>query len=159
MEYKIVPIRSSFLTRVREMGLDDQNQPVEYIEAQGGEPCRDVMRGALAGEKLILASYCPFDNTGPYKEYGPVFVLAEGSNETFNHSTLPLPSGQPTDYLGSTFVLRAYCSDERIVDATLSSPEQAESDLQKLLTNEEVSYILVRYAAYGCYSLRVERQI
>ncbi|KAF7781624.1 hypothetical protein PRUB_b0909 [Pseudoalteromonas rubra] len=157
MKYKIVPVRSDFLDKVRNVGIDDQNQPVEVLLAKGGEPCRDVLRGAKAGEELILASYCPFTKTGPYKEYGPIFVLANAKSQEFDVNKLPLPNGSATDYLGHTFVLRAYCENERILDAKLSSPEQAESDLEAFLTNEKVSFIIARYAAYGCYSFRVER--
>ncbi|AOT08740.1 DUF1203 domain-containing protein [Pseudoalteromonas luteoviolacea] len=159
MNYKVVAIRPDFLDKVRNLGIDDQNQPVEILEAKGGEPCRDVLRGAKAGEKLILASYCPFTKAGPYKEYGPVFVLANPESEKFDNTKLPLPSGSETDYLGHTFVLRAYCSNERIIDAKLTSPEQAESDLEEFLANEKVSFVIARYAAYGCYSFRVDRAV
>ena len=56
MNYKITPIRSDFLIKVREAGIDDQNQPVVTQVAMGGEPCRDVLRRANVGEALILAS-------------------------------------------------------------------------------------------------------
>ncbi|MCF6440461.1 DUF1203 domain-containing protein [Pseudoalteromonas luteoviolacea] len=157
MKYKIVHVRSDFLDKVRNVGIDDQNQPVEVLEATGGEPCRDVLRGAKPGEKLILASYCPFTKAGPYKEYGPIFLLANSNSQEFDVNKLPLPNGSATDYLGHTFVLRAYCENERILDAKLTSPEQAESDLEEFLSNEKVSFVIARYAAYGCYSFRVER--
>ncbi|WP_125561952.1 DUF1203 domain-containing protein [Pseudoalteromonas rubra] len=159
MKYKVVPVRSDFLDKVRNLGIDDQNQPVEIMEAKGGEPCRDVLRGAKVGEELILASYCPFTKTGPYKEYGPIFVLANSQRGEFDSNKLPLPNGSETDYLGHTFVLKAYCENERILDAKLTSPEQAESDLEEFLTNEKVSFVIARYAAYGCYSFRVERTV
>ena len=142
---------------MRNAGIDDQNQPVEYVIAAGGEPCRDVLRGAKAGEKLILGSYCPFAKTGPYKEYGPIFVLANPEPSAVNYSELPLPTGSDSDYLGHTFVLKGYCEQERIIDAKLTSPEQAEEDLEALLSNDKVRFVIARYAAYGCYSFRVER--
>ena len=70
MKYQITPIRKDFLIKVRESGIDDQNQPIVHFIAEGGEPCRDVLRRAVAGEELILASYCPFSKPGPFKEYG-----------------------------------------------------------------------------------------
>ena len=157
MKYTVLPVRPDFLDKVRNLGIDDQNQPVELQTAIGGEPLRDVLRGAKAGEKIILASYCPFSKTGPYREYGPIFVLANTSDEHVNNTTLPLPTGAQTDYLGHTFVLKAYCDEERIVDAKLTTPAQAESDLQAFLSNDNVSFVMARYAAYGCYSFRVER--
>ena len=85
MKYQITPIRNDFLIKVRESSIDDQTQPIVHIIANGGEPCRDVLRRAVAGEELILASYCPFSKPGPFKEYGAVFVLANQSDESVNY--------------------------------------------------------------------------
>lgn len=156
MNIRIVPLREDFLVKVRKDGLDDQNQPVERFAAEGGEPCRDVLRRASPGEGLVLASYCPFSRPGPYKEYGPVFVLAEPSGEVVDLHALPLPRGAATDYLGEQFVLRGYDARERIVDAMLSTPRTCERDLARLLEAPRVAFVLVRFAAYGCYGCRIE---
>jgi hypothetical protein len=158
MKIQIIPVREDFLVKVRKYGLDDQNQPVERFVAEGGEPCRDVLRRARAGEGLVLASYCPFSRPGPYKEYGPVFVLAEPSRDAAVLDELPLPRGEPTDYLGEQFVLRAYDAEERIVDAMLSTPASCERDLERLFGDGHAAFVLARFAAYGCYAFRVETQ-
>lgn len=159
MKYQIIPIRPEFLDKVRVEGLDDQNQAVEIITASGGEPCRDVFRRAKAGEKLILASYCPFSVSGPYKEYGPIFVLANASNEVTDGLSLFYLSSEQASYLTSPFVLKAYSKHERILDAKLTSIEDAEANLIDYLSIEGVSFVMVRYAAYGCFSFRVERLV
>jgi hypothetical protein len=150
---RIVPIAARFLQRVRE-GVDDLGQPVEHHVAQGGEPLRDCLRRAEPGEAIVLASYCPFTVAGPYKEYGPVFVSAAPG-------PLPAPAALPLDgrqpYLGAGFVLRAYSQEERIVDARLSSPAAALDDLEDFFARADVAFVLARFAAYGCYALRVER--
>lgn len=154
MSYQIIPLPPEFLARVR-MGHDDQGQPVELSVAQGGEPLRDLLRRARPGERIALASYCPFKVAGPYKEYGPVFVSAQASAETPALDRLPLaPAG---DYLSRPFVLRAYSSAERIVSATIVAPEQAGETIARYLAAPEVAFILARFAAYGCYACRIER--
>lgn len=151
----LIPLPAAYLRRLRETGLDDLGQPVEHHLAQGGEPCRDVLRRALPGEALLLASYCPFTVAGPYKAYGPVFVLAQASTEVVDYRTLPAaPAG---DYFGEQFVLRAYSAQERIVDAVLSSPARYEADLAALFAAEQVAFVLARFAGYGCYGCRIER--
>ena len=158
MKIVIRPIRKDFLLKVREAGLDDQNQKVVRLIAGGGEPCRDVLHRAKSGEELILASYCPFTTAGPYKEYGPVFVLASPSTEIVDYQSLPLPQGAPTDYLREQpFVLRAYSKEENIVAAELVEPVSAQAVLTRMFENSQVEFILARYAAYGCYSFRIER--
>lgn len=151
--YKIVPVRPSFLDLARG-GIDDLGQPVERMLAQGGEPCRDVLRRARAGEELILASYCPFSVAGPYREYGPVFILANPEASGATPDRLPVDGATP--YLGASFVLRAYSREERIVDAVITTPQAAAHQLQRLLAQAATSFVLARFAAYGCYALRIE---
>lgn len=151
---RIVPLSDTFLARVRAR-TDDQGQPVERHVAQGGEPLRDCLRRAVPGEAILLASYCPFTVAGPYKEYGPVFVSASPQIAP-RLDALPVDGEQP--YLGASFVLRAYSREERIVDATLTTASSASHDLDAFLARDDVAFVLVRFAAYGCYALRVERR-
>lgn len=152
---RVVPIRASFVERARREGLDDQNQPVERHIAEGGEPCRDALRRARPGEALILASYCPFERAGPYREYGPVFLLADGAAAVQGLDHLPL--GPARGYLGERFVLRAYSAAERIIDGVVVEAHEAEARLQQMLARSDVAFVLLRFAGYGCYACRIER--
>src|SRR4051794_38272142 len=87
---RIAPIPTPFLRRARTAGIDDLGQNVKRVVASGGEPCRDVLRRATAGEELILASFSPFEKRGPYKEYRPVFVLARDSPEDVDRNALQI---------------------------------------------------------------------
>lgn len=151
--FRIIPISQAFLARARG-GTDDLGQPVERHTARGGEPLRDGLRRAMPGEPILLASYCPFTVASPYKEYGPVFLSAEPRG-TPPLDALPVDGELP--YLASSFVLRAYSRDERIVDARMSSPASTADDLQAFFAREEVAFVLARFPTYGCYALRVER--
>lgn len=151
--FHIVPLPASYLARVRD-GIDDLGQPVERHIAAGGEPLRDGLRRARPGEAILLASYCPFTVAGPYREYGPVFVSAAGT-ESPALDSLPLEGAHP--YLAASFVLRAYSADERIVDARLSSPQAAAGDLDAFFVRDDVAFVLARFPTYGCYALRLER--
>ncbi|TFW22246.1 DUF1203 domain-containing protein [Massilia arenosa] len=152
--YRIIPIDPDFVARAR-AGRDDQGQLVEHHIAAGGEPLRDQLRRACAGERIILASYCPFESTGPYREYGPVFVSSE-----LPAPAVPawLPWEGDTPYLGRQIVVRGYSDEERIVDAYVSSRDQADADIARLFAQPDIRFILMRFAAWGCYALRLERQ-
>lgn len=150
---RVAPLPASFLARVR-AGLDDQDQPVERHVASGGEPLRDCLRRANPGEAILLASYCPFTQAGPYKEYGPVWVSA-AAQPAPRLDLLPAEGGEA--YLGETFVLRAYSREERIVDARISGRQAAAADLADFFARPEVDFVLARFAAYGCYALRIVR--
>src|SRR5216684_5744390 len=156
MPITVAPIPAAFLNRVRRDGLDDLGQPVKRVEAQGGEPCRDVLRRAQPGEKLILASFTPFTKPGPYHEYGPVFVLAEESGEPVLRDRVPAV-GSPNDYLREQFVVRAYSDAEEIVDAALIGAGDFNATIERFLRSDNVAFLHLRYPTYGCFSCRIDR--
>jgi uncharacterized protein DUF1203 len=154
---RIAAIPERFLTRVRQEGVDDLGQNVKRVIAEGGEPCRDVLRRARPGEELLLASFTPFSKPGPYKEYGPIFVLAGDSNETVRRDVLPVAGG-PTDYLREQFVIRAYSAAEEIVDAALVQASDFRSTIDRLFDVRGASFLHVRFPTYGCFALRIDRE-
>ena len=153
---EIAPIPQPFLDRVRNEGLDDQRQPVRRVIATGGEPCRDVLRRAEPGEELILASFTPFTVSGPYKEYGPIFVLAHGSEDPVRRDTLP-PAGSPTNYLREQFVVRAYSESEEILDAAFIPAAALPETVDRLFRSETTAFLHVRFPTYGCFACRIDR--
>jgi len=154
---EILPIRPAFLQRARKVGLDDQGQPVRRLQAAGGEPCRDVLRPARSGEGLILASYCPFDHHGPYREYGPIFIRADSAIEPVDRHRLPLGSSEGEGYLAPSFALRAYNRNQDIVQARLVSAESALPIIHAWLGRTEVEHVDARFAAFGCFACRIIR--
>ena len=152
MKIQIAPLPEEFLTRVRTQGIDDLGQPVKrLVSVEGGEPCRDVLRRALPGEELILASFSPFGQVGPYHEYGPVFVLAN-AEEAAARDRLPLDG-----YLRSQFVVRAYGADESILDAAMVTPGDATDTIERFFASDDVAFVHARFPVYGCFALRIDR--
>ena len=152
---RIPPLPDAFIERVRRDGRDDQGQPVKRLRAEGGEPCRDVLRRARPGEELLLASFTPFQLAGPYKEYGPIFVLANASDEVVRRDVIPLE--EAGTYLREQFVIRAYSYAEEIFDAELTNPANAMNVVGKFLASPDVSFLHVRFPAYGCFACRIDR--
>lgn len=152
---RIAPIPTTYLERLRTEGVDALGQPVKRVVAQGGEPCRDVLRRANAGEELLLASFSPFEKAGPYKEYGPIFVLANDSGETVDRSAIP--AGGDRDYLRSQFAIRAYSKDEEIVDAALVDAANAQEVISKFFARGDAEFLHVRFPSYGCFAARLDR--
>src|SRR4051812_22694522 len=103
LQTRIAPIPVTYLERLRTEGVDALGQPVKRVIAAGGEPCRDVLRRAKPGEELLLASFSPFEKAGPYKEYGPIFVLANESAEPVKRDAIEI--GSADDYLRSQFAI------------------------------------------------------
>ena len=152
MNITIASMLLPFLDRVRSRGLDDLRQPVRRSIAVGGEPCRDVLRRAQPGEELILASFSPFTVEGPYREFGPVFVLANPADETRSRDALPLDG-----YFRDRFALRAYSKDESILDADLVTPDTAAQTIERFFARDDVAFIHARFPTYGCFACRIDR--
>lgn len=151
MPIAIAPLSAEFQERVRRTGIDDLGQTVKRVVAEGGEPCRDVLRRAEPGEELILASFTPFTVAGPYKEYGPIFLLANPSDEDTRRDALPTGG-----YLRQQFVIRAYSRKEEILDAALVSPETAGATIDAFAKLPDAAFLHVRFPTYGCFACRVD---
>ncbi|PYQ31738.1 MAG: DUF1203 domain-containing protein [Acidobacteria bacterium] len=156
MNVTIATIPQTFLDRARNEGLDAQGQPVRRVIAEGGEPCRDVLRRAEPGEELILASFTPFTIAGPYKEFGPVFVLANASDEGVNRDALP-PAGAPSNYLREQFTVRAYSASEEIIDAALIRADDLSETVNRFFSSDDTAFVHVRFPTYGCFACRIDR--
>ncbi|HWW60388.1 MAG TPA: DUF1203 domain-containing protein, partial [Thermoanaerobaculia bacterium] len=104
------------------------------------------------GEELILASFTPFNVAGPYKEYGPVFVLANASDEPVDRHALPTDG-----YLREQFVIRAYSQREEIVDAAFVTPAEAPDQIKTFFESGNVAFLHVRFPTYGCFACRIDR--
>ncbi|OAI43408.1 hypothetical protein AYO41_01970 [Verrucomicrobia bacterium SCGC AG-212-E04] len=153
MKISIRPLPAGFLRRVRETGLDDQDQPVRRLIATGGEPCRDVLRRARPGEAIILASYCPFASPSPFREYGAVYVLANPSAEPVPSDGFPAAS----DYFEASLVLRAYDQIHDISAAVLTSRWSAPKKIEDFLSRPDVRFVDARFPTFGCFACRFER--
>lgn len=121
----------------------------------GGEPCRDVLRRARAGEELLLGSFSPFTKSGPYREFGPVFILAHASGEDVQRDRIP--TGGDTNYLRDQFVIRAYSDNEEILDAALVTPGDAQAAADRFFARPETAFLHVRFPTYGCFACRLDR--
>jgi hypothetical protein len=152
----VAPIPAVFLNRARSEGVDDLGQTVRQVLAQGGEPCRDVLRRARAGERLILGSFTPFTKPGPYKEYGPIFILAAESGEDVRRDALP-STGSQHDYLREQFVIRAYSAAEEIIDASLVKANEILATIERFLRSRDTAFLHVRFPTYGCFACRIDR--
>ncbi len=157
---RILPLPEAYLARVREQGLDAQGQPVRRFVSAGGDPCRDALRRSRPGEEVILASYGPFEGSGPnpYREFGPVFLLAEPETAPIDRATLPVRGDHPDRYFGDgPLAFRAYDAGGDIIDGALGRTEDVEATVGRFLASPQVAHVDVRFAIRGCFACRVVR--
>ena len=149
--FRIVPLPLSLVSEARRTLTDCAGHALRpHIETAGGNPCRFTLRLTRPGEEVILMSCSPFRTEQPYRETGPVFILAQG--DTGYTDIHRFPSGiNPL-----TRVFRCYDAAERIIDARVGTAEP-EQLIAELFAKPRVDCIHVRSLTYGCYTFRIER--
>ncbi|MFC4856656.1 DUF1203 domain-containing protein [Actinophytocola glycyrrhizae] len=122
------------------------------VVASGGEDLRCCLRGAVAGEEMILFNYSPpLPAPSPYEERGAVFAHAAPCDG-------PESAGYPPEWVGRAQALRAYDARGWIHPATCvhdgSDPEAA---VAAVFAHPEVVEVHSRNVAYGCYMFAITR--
>jgi hypothetical protein len=149
---KIIAMPTADSTRARGAMRDDFGNTLAPLISDGSGPCRHCLRYARSGERVLLFSYRPFANSGPYQEVGPVFVHADGCER---YAT---DGGFPADFIARPLVLRPYDADDNIHDSQVyAEAGSAERTAQTLLANPSVAYVHARSRTRGCFMFRIER--
>jgi hypothetical protein len=98
----------------------------------------------------VLFPYASIPPGRPYSESGPIFVHAEAC-----------PRYEPTDRYPEDFrshrVLRAYDSENDMIDAMVVADDQPEPMIEKLLQNPATAFLQARSVTRGCYTFKIER--
>jgi len=148
----IVSLPSELVDRWRRDGVDDYGNRLRpaIADAPHAFPCRHCLRDAEPGEPMLLASHSPFDQPGPYKEVGPVFVHAQACARFVG-------SAIPEQLRRRLVALRAYDRAQTMVGAVVVEGAALDADLAALLARDDVDFVHVRFARPGCFACRVER--
>jgi hypothetical protein len=114
-------------------------------------PCRVCLRISRGPERLILLSYQPLPDSGPYAEIGPIFVHADPCEPYDDFETFP------PDFAERRLVLRAYSREGRIVDALVADAGTASQLATAWLSDDGVAEVHVRHESYTCYAFKIVR--
>ena len=116
-----------------------------------GFPCRISLTNAEVGEEIILFHHISHDVDSPYRSAYAIFIRT-GLTEAAHYTDEVPPIFQDRN-LG----MRAFGKDAMLKTAILSLPGNADKSIRELFELDEVAYIDVHNAAYGCFAARVER--
>lgn len=117
----------------------------------GGYPCRVTLEDARPGESVILLNHVSADVPTPFRASHAIFVR-EGA------TTAPRYDDAVPPYLDRrTLSLRAFDRAGMIRAATVAGPGGADAGIRGLLKDEEIDYVDVHNAAWGCFLARAER--
>ncbi len=150
-KFRIVPLPTEVTEAARralEAGASDHvlitaNSPAAF-------PCRHCLRWAQPGEEVILFPFASIPPGRPYSETGPIFVHAQRCDR------YTATDEYPAD-LRRSRVLRAYDSQQNIIDAEIVNGSEPEAIISRLLENPQTAFLQARSATRGCFTFGVER--
>lgn len=116
-----------------------------------GYPDRIELRDVEPGEVVILVNYVhqPADN--PYHASHAIFVR-EGAEVAYDRMNA-IPEAMRVRAMS----LRAFGSDDLMVDADVVSSGELEDVIERFFADPRIAYIQAHYAKRGCYAARIDR--
>lgn len=150
--YRVVPLATEVAERARraaEAGAADH--AVITATAPTEAPCRHCLRWARLGERMILFPDASIQPGRPYSETGPIFVHADPCER------YRCADEFPADFRRNR-VLRAYDSDDNMIDAQVVESDEIELVIERMLSNPGAAFLQARSATRGCYTMRLERK-
>ena len=121
------------------------------VEEAYSSPDRIELRDAEPGETVLLLNHEYLSLDSPYRGRHAIFVR-EGATEAFD-----AVNTVPASLRRRLLSLRAFDAQGMMVDADVVEGPLMESLLERLLANEQVSFIQAHHARRGCYAARIER--
>jgi hypothetical protein len=137
-------------------GLSDQALDAAGVQRivadeKPGFPDRVELREADPGQTLLLLNYTHQPAGNAYRSSHAIYVL-EGAASAYDRID-EIPEVMRIRPLS----LRAFDSNNMIVDADLVDGRQIEGLIERLFANSGVAYIHAHYARRGCYAGLIER--
>lgn len=117
----------------------------------GGYPCRVSLEDAGPGERLLLVNHVSADVTTPFRASHAIFVREGAEAAPVYRDAVPVMLDR------RTLSLRGFDRAGMLVGAGLAGPGEADGGIRGLLEDEEIEYVDVHNAAWGCFLARAER--
>lgn len=149
--FRIVPLPTEIAEAARRTATTAaSDHAIVVADSPNGYPCRHCLRWAQPGERMILFPYQSIAAGRPYSETGPIFVHAEKCEPYSATEKFP-------EAFREGRVLRAYDSQQNMIDAHVLNGEEPEGVIEKLLANSETQFLQARSVSRGCYTFKIER--
>jgi hypothetical protein len=114
-------------------------------------PCRVTLQDAEPGETVLLLNYLHADVQTPFRSRHAIFVR-EGATAASRYE-----DEAPAYLERRPLSLRGFDRAGMILAAATAEPGGADAGIRGLLDNEEIDYVDVHHAAWGCFLARAER--
>ena len=145
------PLSPELAEAARKTRVDQFGNRLEVVRDGKPHQCRVCLTLSHPEEGVILLAHRPFESGQPYAETGPIFVH-ERTCQPYTDD-----SAYPPEFPRSAVVLRAYSSEDRIVDAQAVGQRIVEEVINEMFANPAIQYLHARNLGYGCFMFRINR--
>jgi hypothetical protein len=119
------------------------------VDKKPGFPCRVSLEDAEIGEEVMLLPYQHHKTQTPYQSTGPVFVRKNAETARLKINEIP----QMLQH--RLLSLRAYDRNGMMKESSVAEGHTLKDALEKIFTNQDISYIHIHNAKAGCYNCEV----
>jgi hypothetical protein len=154
MTYRVSGLSSDLFTPL--FSLDDATLAAQGMRrmvapSEGLIPCRITLSDVPAGTTVLLLSFRHQPANSPYRAEGPIFVTQGPAPTRVVDDELPPMMAK------RLLSVRAYNSDDMIVEADVVDGKEADGLFRNYLARRNIAYLHVHFAKHGCYAGRVDR--
>jgi hypothetical protein len=144
---RFLPIPPEIADQARRTMIDRFGHRLQITKTQA--PCRVCLKISQEPEDLILLSYQPLEDTGPYAEIGPIFIHAKACEAYADSQNFP------PDFASRALVLRSYNAAGEIVDSLVAPPGTAQRWASHLFNDPSAVEVHVRHISHTCFDFRI----
>ena len=155
MKISFQALPTNLVRALQDGGADANGAVPERTISDGlGNPCRHCLKEVPEGEEMLILAYRPFPEVQPYAEVGPIFLCAKHCERHADSESLPEMFAS-----WERILVRGYTEDNRIKYGTgqVIPMKDVEQVAEKILADDEISYVHMRSSSNNCYQCRVER--
>lgn len=121
-------------------------------DSKPGFPCRVSLQDAVPGDRLLLINYEHLPVQSPYRSSHGIYV-SEGSR-----SAVEMINEVPKPLLERMLSIRAFDSNNMMIDADLVDGQQADSLINHFFNQPQVEFLHIHFAKRGCFAAGVSRE-
>lgn len=122
-----------------------------FVDTKPGFPCRVSLADAEIGETVLALPFTHHDVDSPYRASGPIFVRRGTSMASPGVNEIPLM------FAHRLLSIRGYDESAILTVAEVVHGKELEGAIQRLFSDENVSYLHLHNAGPGCYNCSVRR--
>jgi len=154
--FQVVPLDAETFAPLFDLSDDElaRRQIVRQVAgSHPGFPCRVSLRNAEIGETVLLLNFEHQPAPTPFRSSHAIYVR-EGAQ-----TARPDPGEVPEALHRSPMLsMRAYSWDGMLQTAELVPGTDAADVFDALLARDDVAYLHVHFAKYGCYAAKIVRE-